>query len=134
YDLADAPVISVFVRPLPQPTSKTADDMLLTLTFADGSIGTIVYASGGDRALPKERLEVFGEGRAAVLDDFRTASLHTSGRTRKFGGRFPTQEKGHAAELQAFLEAVRTGGRSPVDPDGAAHVTRVTFAALDSAR
>src|SRR6185312_1923033 len=27
YDLADAPVISVFARPLPQPTSKTADDM-----------------------------------------------------------------------------------------------------------
>jgi predicted dehydrogenase len=134
YDLADSPVVSVAATPLPEPASPAADDVLLTLTFGDGSIGTIVYASGGDRALPKERLEVLGGGRAAVLDDFRTAEVHVGGQTRRFGGRFPTQDKGHLAELEAFLEAVRTGSRSPVDPQGAEHVTRVTFAALESAR
>jgi predicted dehydrogenase/threonine dehydrogenase-like Zn-dependent dehydrogenase len=134
YDLAGAPVISVFAQPLPQPPSKTADDVLLTLTFDDGSMGTIVYASGGDRSLTKERLEVLGEGRAAVLDDFTTAEVHANGRVRRFGGRFPTQDKGHLAELVAFLAAVRAGGPSPVDPEGAAHVTQVTFAALESAR
>jgi predicted dehydrogenase len=134
YDLAEMPVTSVFARPIPAPVSITSDDVMVTLTFADGSLGTIVYASGGDRALPKERLEVFGGGRAGVIDDFRTAELHVGGRTRRFGGRLPTQDKGHAAELEAFLEAVRGGGRSPVEPEGAAHVTRVTFAARESAR
>jgi predicted dehydrogenase len=132
YDLAGAPVVSVFAQNLPQQSG--ADDVLLTLVFGDGSMGTIVYASGGDRSLPKERLEVLGGGRAAVLDDFRTAEVFVGGKSQHFGGRFPGQDKGHAAELEAFVAAVRSGGPSPVDPEGAAHVTRVTFAALESAR
>jgi predicted dehydrogenase len=56
-----------------------------------------------------------------VLDDFHT-------------GRLSKQNKGHAEELRAFLEAVRQGGPSPIDPEHSAHVTRVTFAAVESAR
>jgi predicted dehydrogenase len=130
YDLAGAAVISVFA----QSSSAAGDDVLLTLVFGDGSIGSIVYASGGDRSLPKERLEVLSGGRAGVLDDFRTAELHIGGKIQHFGRRFAGQDKGHAAELEAFVAAVRSGGASPVDPEGAAHVTRVTFAALESAR
>ena len=37
-------------------------------------------------------------------------------------------------ESVAFLEAVRTGQPSPINPDDAAHVTRVTFAAVESIR
>lgn len=110
------------------------DDVVLTLTFEDGSVGTIVYASGGDRSLPKEYLEVLGGGRVAVLDDFRTVRLHGGGSARAVGGRLARQDKGHAAELTAFVAAVRNGGASPLDPDVAAHVTRVTFAALESLR
>jgi predicted dehydrogenase len=132
--IAGARVVSVFVQALPRPAQANMDDAVVNLTFADGSIGTIVYASGGDRTLPKERLEVFGGGRSAVLDDFRVLELRAGGRRRRVGGRFPTQDKGHAAELRAFLGAVRRGGPSPIDPEEAAHVTRVTFAAQQSAR
>ena len=110
------------------------DDVLLTLRFRDGSVGTIVYASGGDRSLPKEQLEVLGDGRSAVLDDFRWLRLHAAGKMTRVGGRLAVQDKGHAAELSAFLDAVRHGRVSPVDPEVAAHVTRVTFAAVESAR
>jgi len=130
-DLVGAPVTSVFTQPI---AAGPADDMLLTLSFGDGSIGTIVYASGGDRSLPKEQLEVLGSGNAAVLDDFRTLHVHAGGRTTRIGGRIPRLDKGHAAELAAFFSAVRSGNASPVDPDEAAHVTRVTFAAVESAR
>jgi predicted dehydrogenase/threonine dehydrogenase-like Zn-dependent dehydrogenase len=129
-DLTGAPVTSVYAL----ASEGAADDALLTLHFANGSIGTIVYGSGGDRSLPKEQLEVLGGGMAAVLDDFRRLRLHSGGRTTRFGGRLATQDKGHAAELEAFLEAVRHGKASPVDPEDAAHVTRVTFAAVESAR
>jgi predicted dehydrogenase len=130
-DLSGAPVTSVYTQPI---AAGSADDVLLTLSFGDGSIGTIVYASGGDRSLPKEQLEVLGGGQAAVLDDFRTLRLHAGGRESRIGGRLPRQDKGHSAELAAFLQAVRSGGTSPVDPRQAAHVTRVTFAAVESAR
>jgi predicted dehydrogenase/threonine dehydrogenase-like Zn-dependent dehydrogenase len=130
-DLAGAPVSSVYAQPL---ASSLSDDVVLSLSFGDGSIGTIVYASNGDRSLPKEQLEVFAEGKAAVLDDFRNLRLHWGGKTSRLGGRFSSQDKGHAAELSAFLDAVRSGSPSPVDAETAAHVTRVTFAAVESAR
>ena len=91
----------------------TGDDVRADAAFDDGSIGTIVYASGGDRSLPKEQLEVLGGGRSAVLDDFRTLRLYAGGSGAACGGRFATQDKGHAAELAAFLEAVRQAGRRP---------------------
>ena len=112
-DLAGAPVVSVYAQ---AAASVSADDVLLTLSFGDGSIGTIVYASGGDRSLPKEYLEVLGGGTAAVLDDFRTLSLHAGGKTTRHGGQFARQDKGHTAELAAFLEAVRTANRRPSTP------------------
>jgi predicted dehydrogenase/NADPH:quinone reductase-like Zn-dependent oxidoreductase len=130
-DLAGAPVVSVFAQAAP---SVAADDVLLTLSFGDGSLATIVYASGGDRSLPKEYLEVLGGGTAAVLDDFRTLRLHASGHATSLTRRLAPQDKGHSAELAAFLEAVRSGADSPVNPEHAAHVTRVTFAAVESVR
>jgi predicted dehydrogenase len=134
-DLVGARVTSVYAQPVAAPNpSGLADDVLLTLAFADGSIGTIVYASGGDRGLPKEYLEVIGGGRAVVLDDFRTVRVHARGGVSTTGGRLARQDKGHAAELGAFVHAVRTGGLSPIEPEAAAHVTRVTFAAVESAR
>lgn len=129
-DLVGARIASVYT----QPVAGGGDSCALVLSFEDGSAGTIVYASGGDRSMPKERLEVLGGGMAAVLDDFRVLRLHTRGQTGGQGGMLATQDKGHAAELRAFVEAVRTGGPSPVDPNAAAHVTRVTFAAVESAR
>jgi len=84
--------------------------------------------------MPKEYLEVLGGGRAAVLDDFRGVRLYNAGGARRGGGPLARQDKGHAAELAAFVEAVRGGGPSPLDPEVAAHVTRVTFAAVESAR
>jgi predicted dehydrogenase/threonine dehydrogenase-like Zn-dependent dehydrogenase len=133
-DLAGVSVTSVFAQSL--PASAGGDDVVITLDFADGSIGTVVYASSGDRSLAKELLEVLGGGRAAVLDDFRSVRLHAGGKATRSGGGFlrSTQDKGHAAELAAFLTAVRAGGPSPIDPLEAAHVTRVTFAAVESAQ
>jgi predicted dehydrogenase/threonine dehydrogenase-like Zn-dependent dehydrogenase len=129
--LAEAPVASVFCQPL---SKSVQDDVLVSLSFADGSLGSIVYTSGGDRALPKERLEVFAGGRSAVLNDFRTLDLQAGGRSLRLGGRLAQQDKGHAAEMRAFLAAVRKGGPSPINPEDAAHVTRVTLAAVESAR
>jgi predicted dehydrogenase/threonine dehydrogenase-like Zn-dependent dehydrogenase len=129
-DLVGSHVMNVFA----QPGTGSGDDVVLTLTFQDGSIGTIIYASGGDRSMSKEYLEVFCGGRAAVLDDFRGVRLYAGGSSKNSGGRFARQDKGHSAELAAFIHAVQSGAPSPLDPEIAAHVTRVTFAALESAR
>ncbi|MEA2411842.1 MAG: hypothetical protein QOC77_2403, partial [Thermoleophilaceae bacterium] len=104
------------------------DTVAATLTFPGGSVAQIVYSALGDPSLPKERLEVVGEAGAAVLDDFRELSLHKGGRTSIEQGK---RDKGHRAELDAFLEACRSG-RQPWPVADMAAVTRATFAMRDA--
>ncbi len=81
----------------------------MTLTFPDGSVGVVAYLANGDKSFPKERLEVFGGGRVAVLEDFRALLMTHNGRQKRM--RLWAQDKGHAAEMQAFIRAIREGSR-----------------------
>ena len=88
------------------------DTLSLQMRFADGSIGTVHYFSNGSKAFPKERLEVFADGKVFQLDNYR--KLHTWGipgfRTRR---RF-SQDKGQVACCAAFLNAIENGGLAPI--------------------
>ena len=113
-------------------SSSQDDDVMITLGMANGSIATIAYMADGDRSQSKERLEVFGGGKCAVIDDFRTGWVSAGGRRRRLGGLLRVQDKGHDAEMAAFVAAVRTGAPSPVPFGEAVNVTRATFAILSS--
>lgn len=101
------------------------DKATFTLSFADGSIGTVHYLANGHRAFPKERLEVFCGGRVLVLDNFRR--LYGYGWKGFREDRLWRQDKGHAAEVAAFLSAVEQGGPPPIPFDEIVEVTRATF-------
>jgi predicted dehydrogenase len=126
---AGAPIAEVFAH---AGAGSSADDLAITLKCTDGSLASITYASSGARSFSKERIELFGGESVAVIDDFRTGSVVTNGSRRCLGGWLTAQDKGHAAELSAFVDAVRTGGPSPVPFDSAVHVTRATLALLSS--
>lgn len=106
------------------------DQLVATLAFADGSAGTIAYGSQGDPGYPKERLEVLGGSRLAVLDDFRALELSQGGKrrwARSFG-----QDKGHRAEAEAFVTAVAAGGPPPIALESLWRTTEATFAIRDA--
>ncbi len=105
------------------------DDVAITIRFSDGSLATITYASVGDPAYPKERLEVIGDGALAILDDFRALEFARGKRARAAS---MLQDKGHTAECQAFMDAVRRNGPPPISYQSLAATTRATFAALTS--
>ena len=104
------------------------DDVTATLRAADGSVAIVLYSALGDPSLPKERIEVFGEMGAGVLDDFSSLALHRNGQRQMIEGH---RDKGHGAEIAAFLEACRSG-EQPWPIEQMAAVTRVTFALRDS--
>ena len=104
--------VSVFSTALPGGDNPP-DSVAVNITFANGAIGTITYLAGGDKAFSKERVEVFGAGRAAVLDDFRTLEMVEDGRRKVIQSRM-RQDKGHVGEWQAFAKAIRDGGVSPI--------------------
>jgi predicted dehydrogenase len=109
------------------------EDVVVTLEFPGGSLGTVVYAAHGDRSFAKERVEVFGAGKVAVLDDFRRLELAAGGRrrTRRLWLR---SDKGHAAQWDAFLGAVASGGPGPIPYPQLFAVADATLAAVDSLR
>ena len=107
------------------------DKMSITLRFADGSIGTLHYFANGSKSYPKEKLELFCDGKILGLDNFRALRGYGWRNFRKM--KLFTQDKGHRAQFRRFLERIKTGG-GPLIPFGEiANVTLASFAAVESA-
>ncbi len=129
--LAGAPPIMVNAQSLPDDSHYREDNVIISFTFADGSLGSVIYLANGDKAFPKERVEVFTGGKVAVLDDFRTLELVSQGKRRVTHTRL-RQDKGHQAEWEAFARAAIAGGPPPIPYEHLFSVTEATFAALEA--
>ena len=127
--LADAPPSSVFAQSLPHSGGAEEDSVLIQLAFPDGSLATISYLANGDRALPKEHLEIFQGGLVAQLDDFRSLTLTQDGAKSVSKS---TQNKGHQAIWKAFSQALLSGSNAPIPYEHLMGVSRASFAILES--
>lgn len=116
----------------PRRADVAADDIVtFTITFADGSIGTVHYWSNGDASYPKERIEAFAQERMALLDNFRSLDLVASNKTAR--QRSLSVDKGFAGEAAAFVAACR--GKAPaISLDSLVATTSVTLAVTDALR
>jgi predicted dehydrogenase/threonine dehydrogenase-like Zn-dependent dehydrogenase len=129
--LAESPVRTVSAAMIGEGPAVREDKMSIVLTFADGSVGTVNYFANGSKSYPKESLEVFCDGKVLRNENFRV--------TRAYGvkrfSRFKTfrQDKGHQAEIAAFIQYLAQGGRTLMDFDMLINVTKASFAALESA-
>jgi predicted dehydrogenase/threonine dehydrogenase-like Zn-dependent dehydrogenase len=129
--LAGSVPVEVQARGL--PISNEEQDVVASIEFADGSLGTISYICSGDRVHSKERIEVFGSGCVAVLDDFRTLDLVRHGKKRSVRA-WLRQDKGHVAEWKAFSEYIRNGGSAPIPFEEIVASTLATIRIVDSLR
>ena len=100
------------------------------MSLADGSRGEIFYLSSGDISVPKERIEVYSQGRTAVSDDFRQSFFYCCGR-RKSKWAFH-QDKGHRNQLPGFIQAVAKGEKAPIPFENLYAATLVTFRIRES--
>ncbi len=129
--LTGATPVALVAHGLPDGGKFREDNISITLTFPDGSIGIVDYLANGDKAFPKERLEVFCGGRIAVLEDFRSLEMVRDGHKRTVR---KAQDKGWEAEWTAFAQAVREGSGPTIPYDQLIGVTKATFAAIESLR
>jgi predicted dehydrogenase/threonine dehydrogenase-like Zn-dependent dehydrogenase len=111
--LAGSSIVAVEARGVAASSRYSGDNVLASLHFANGSQGTIAYLANGDRGFSKERLEVFGGGAVAVLDDFRRLELVRDGRRQTTTSRW-RQDKGHRAEWSAFADSIRKTRPGPI--------------------
>jgi polar amino acid transport system substrate-binding protein len=125
------PVSVHAVAPTDSARRYNHDNVLVTITFADGSAGTIHYLANGANAVDKEYLEVFGDSKTARMWNFKKLECAVGRKksTASFSG-----DKGHAAEIKAVLDGFESGAGSPISMDSLAATSRVTFAVLESLR
>jgi len=129
--ITGADPVSVFARSIAtdDPALVPEDNVMITLRFADGSVGTIGYVAQGAKSLPKELLEVHGAGRSAVLENYTAVSLYEARRHK----RIRCAGKGQAEEVAAFAAAMRSG-RPAIPLVSQLVTTLATLRTLDSLR
>jgi len=110
-----------------QAARQSSDTVTITITYEDGSIGTVHYFASGHKSLPKERLEIFGAGRILVLDNFRTLRGYGWPSFRRM--KLWRQNKGAVEMAAAFVGAIRAGAPSPIPLDELLEVSRTTLKA-----
>jgi predicted dehydrogenase len=48
-----------------------ANNVISTIRYEDGSVASIIYTTIGNKSFPKERIEIFVDGGAIAIDDFK---------------------------------------------------------------
>lgn len=80
------------------------DNVLITLRFASGAIGNIVYSSMGSKKYPKEQLRVLSNGSVYEMDNF--IRLKKYGSTKSVKEKLK-QDKGIHAEYEYICKVLR---------------------------
>ena len=129
--LVGAAPVSVTAHALPDGGKYREDNVSMTFTFPDGSIGVVDYLANGDKSFPKERVEVFCGGQIAVLNDFVSLQTVKDGKKKEVKG---AQNKGWVDEWKVFAKCIREGSEPPIPYEQLIGVTRSTFAVVKSLR
>ena len=132
--LVGRPIVGVEARMVGGGTGLLIkeDKMTITLLFEDGSLGTVHYFANGSARFPKERVEVFSEGRTLSLDNFRLLKGYQwPGFSRS---RLSRQDKGHKGELKAFAHQISSGGEALIPWDELEEATLASFIAVEKSR
>ena len=125
--LAGAPVKSVTatsINPGGRPYMPT-DNFSATIAYQEGSIGNLVYtALGPKKGMPKERIEVFCDGEAYIIDDFKKL-IKVS--TNELLWSAAEADKGQSMQMRLLADAFESGGQSPIPFEEIAETTVVSL-------
>ncbi|MDD2053711.1 bi-domain-containing oxidoreductase [Pseudomonas putida] len=101
------------------------DNFSATVGYADGSIGNLFYtALGPKQGLPKERIEVFCDGEAYVIDDFKQLIKASTGEVLWSACE---ADKGQGTQMKLLAEALASGGPAPIPFDEIIETTAVSL-------
>ena len=131
--LAGSTVSSVYATAMRDPNALN-DTLNVSINFLNGSIGTISYFANGDKALPKERIEVFAHGATAIIDDFKKLEIYSKDKNKK--KKLISQDKGQKEEIKILINHIIEGkgvaGLIPLEE--IYNTSLVTFKIIESIR
>ncbi len=127
--LAGSLPVSVYAKAMDDP-NNLKDTLNVTLSYQNGSIGTISYFSNGDKILSKERIEVFSHGVTAIIDDFKVLTVYSNG--NKKSKKLLSQDKGQKTEVKQFIGAILNGTGEVIPFEEIYSTSLATFKIVDS--
>lgn len=127
--LCGSKVAEVCMSALGSNPEENTDNAIITLKFENGSQGVINYFSNGSKSYPKERIEVYSQGRTLVIDNFRK----TEGYGFKGFSSLKTRiDKGHKKQFELLISGVRNQNAQLIPINDLINTTAATFAAIES--
>lgn len=129
--LTGAPVTSIEATPI--DTSQThnlpTDNFSATLRYEDGSVCTLIYTALGPKSgIAKEHIEVFCDGDAWVIDDYKAL---TRASNKEVLWQAEDADKGHFEEFQCLGAAISGEGPPPIPFDEIIEVSATALAIND---
>ena len=106
-----------------------SDTVTINLKMENGSIAGIAYFSNGNKDVSKEILEVYNGGLVAKIDDFKELEIFGPSGNKKLKS---NQDKGHKAEIEAFINCLKDGKDSPIPFESIYNSTSATFKVIES--
>lgn len=100
------------------------DNFVATITYADGSVCTLTYTALGDKAFPKETMDIFADGKVLTLRDYKSLEI-VGGKLR--GWDAVTQQKGQLQELESLADCLLNHSEWPISLEEQLQTARVAF-------
>ena len=93
-----------------QKSQDTMDNFVINISFEDGSIGSVIYTSKGNKKFSKEYVEFFADNKSAVLDNFKNLKLVSDKKVVNKKNML-SQDKGHKNEFEFLIKNLKNGNR-----------------------
>lgn len=106
------------------------DNIISTITFEDGSIASVLYTSIGDKAYPKEKLEIFSNGVVVNSENFVKTTIWEKGKTKTI--RTQGMDKGFNELYSNYIDYIKGKSEIPIPIDEILMNTLTTFKLKES--
>ena len=100
------------------------DNFVATISYIDGSVCTLTYTALGDKSSPKERMDIYADGKVISMDDYKSLSI--AGGKHK-GWNSTAMQKGQLEELKALADCLLQGSDWPIPLWQQAQATKISF-------
>ncbi|MFB0563421.1 MAG: bi-domain-containing oxidoreductase [Candidatus Lokiarchaeia archaeon] len=130
--LTDSVPVSVYADTISGNNSQflNEDNVSINVKLKNGSIASIIYVAKGDKAFPRERIEVFGSNSVCVIDNFKSLTFIRNGKKQKM--KKLNVDRGHHQEFSIFFSSIKEGKELPVNFIEYIITTLTTFRIVDS--
>ena len=90
------------------------DNAIISLCFASGAIGTIIYTSMGSKKYPKEQLRVFSNGTVYEMNNYVKMSKYSNNKKKEIKLR---QDKGFGDEYSTIADVLKGKKKNEMTED-----------------